>query len=102
VAADQKRARARSAWLVFDESGVWLIPGAAHLVAALGYQPDGTKARLCFHLQQDAYDTDSLIGVLEQLKAFYAGQQMVLGYRRLGISTSSCRCAAAIHPERMM
>jgi hypothetical protein len=40
------------------------------MAAALGYRPDGTKARLCFHLQQDAYDTDSLIKVLEQLKAF--------------------------------
>ena len=48
------------------------------MAAALGYRPDGTKARLCFHLQQDAYDTDSLIGVLEQLKAFYAGQQVVV------------------------
>ena len=38
----------------------------------------GSKARLCFHLQQDAYDTDTLIGVLEQLKGFYAGQQVVL------------------------
>ena len=50
----------------------------ASMAAALGYQPDGTKARLCFHLQHDAYDTDSLIGVLEQLKAFYAGQRVVL------------------------
>jgi DDE superfamily endonuclease len=100
VAQDQKGARAESAWLVFfDESGISLIPPVrrtwsrrgrtpivrhrmawkrASMAAALGYQPDGTKARLCFHLQQDAYDTDSLIGVLEQLKAFYAGQRVVL------------------------
>ena len=50
----------------------------ASMAAALGYRPDGTKARLCFHLQQDAYDTDSLIGVLEQLKGFYAGHRVVL------------------------
>ena len=50
----------------------------ASMAAALGYQPDGTKARLCFHLQADSYDTDSLIGVLDQLKGFYAGQRMVL------------------------
>ena len=31
-----------------------------------------------FHLQQDAYDTDRLIGVLDQLKGFYAGQRVVL------------------------
>ena len=48
------------------------------MAAALGYQPDGTRARLCFHLQADSYDTDSLISVLEQLKGFYAGQQVVL------------------------
>ena len=48
------------------------------MAAALGYQPDGTKARLCFHLQADSYDTDSLIGVLEQLKGFYAGHRVVL------------------------
>ena len=50
----------------------------ASMAAALGYQPDGTKARLCFHLQADSYDTDSLIAVLDQLKGFYAGQRVVL------------------------
>jgi hypothetical protein len=100
VAADQKRAAAESAWLVFfDESGISLIPPVrrtwsqrghtpilrhrlawkrASMAAALGYRPDATKARLCFHLQQDAYDTDSLIKVLEQLAGFYAGQRVVL------------------------
>jgi DDE superfamily endonuclease len=100
VATDQKRARAKSAWLVFfDESGISLIPPVrrtwarqgctpilrhrmawkrASVAAALGYRPDGTSARLCFHLQPDSYDTDSLIGVLEQLKGFYAGHQVVL------------------------
>jgi len=50
----------------------------ASMAAALGYRPDGTKARLCFHLQADSYDTDSLIGVLEQLAGFYQGQRVVL------------------------
>jgi hypothetical protein len=50
----------------------------ASMAAALGDRPDDTKARLCFHLQQDAYDTDSLIGVLEQLKGFYADHRVVL------------------------
>ena len=48
------------------------------MAAALGYHPDGTRARLCFHLQPDSYDTDSLIGVLEQLEGFYAGHKVVL------------------------
>jgi hypothetical protein len=100
VAADQKRARAKSAWLVFfDESGISLIPPVrrtwsprgttpvlrhrmawkrASMAAALGYHPEGTKARLCFHLQADSYATDSLIGVLEQLADFYRGQRVVL------------------------
>jgi hypothetical protein len=100
VAQDQKGAAAESAWIVFfDESAVSLIPPVrrtwsqrgctpvlrhrmawkkASMAAALGYRPDGTRARLCFHLQQDAYDTDSLIGVLEQLAGFYRGQRVVL------------------------
>jgi DDE superfamily endonuclease len=103
VAADQKRACAKSAWIVFfDESGISLIPPVrrtwsprgttpvlrhrvawkrASMAAALGYRHDRTglmQARLCFHVQPDSYDTDSLIGVLEQLAGFYAGQQVVL------------------------
>jgi hypothetical protein len=103
MAADQKRAAAESAWIVFfDESGISLIPPVrrswsprgrtpilrhryhwkrASMAAALGYRPDHTgtmQARLCFHLQQDSYDTDSLIGVLEQLAGFYGGHKVVL------------------------
>jgi hypothetical protein len=54
----------------------------ASMAAALGYRVDATgaitSARLCFHLQADSYDTDSLIGVLQQLAGFYAGQRVVL------------------------
>jgi transposase len=50
----------------------------ASMAAALGYRPDATAARLCFHLQQPSYNTDTLIGVLEQLADFYAGQRVVL------------------------
>jgi hypothetical protein len=50
----------------------------ASMAAALGYRPDGTAARLCFHLQQPSYNTDTLIGVLEQLAGFYTGQRVVL------------------------
>jgi DDE superfamily endonuclease len=103
VAQDQKGASAESAWIVFfDESGISLIPPVrrtwsprgrtpilchrvawkrASMAAALGYRHDrsGTmQARLCFHLQADSYDTDSLIGVLEQLAGFYRGQRVVL------------------------
>ena len=53
----------------------------ASMAAALGYRHDRTgamQARLCFHLQVDSYDTDSLIRVLEQLAGFYAGHRVVL------------------------
>jgi transposase len=50
----------------------------ASMAAALGYRPDGTAARLCFHLQEPSYTTDTLIGVLEQLEQFYAGQRVVI------------------------
>jgi hypothetical protein len=46
------------------------------MAAAPGYRPDGTAARLCFHLQQPSYDTDRLIGVLEQLAGFYADHKV--------------------------
>jgi len=69
------------------------------MAAALGYRPDGTKARLCFHLQQDAYDTDSLIGVLEQLKGFYAGHKVVLLWDGLS-SHWSYKMRAHLHEQR--
>ncbi len=100
MAEDQKGARAESAWIVFfDESAVSLVPPIrrtwsprghtpilrhrfgwkkASMAAALGYRPDGTAARLCFHLQQPSYTTDTLIAVLEQLASFYTGQRVVL------------------------
>jgi hypothetical protein len=100
VAADQKGAAAESAWIVFfDESAVSLIPPVrrtwsprghtpilrhrfgwkkASMAAALGYRPDASAARLCFHLQQPSYNTDRLIGVLDQLAEFYADQRVVL------------------------
>jgi hypothetical protein len=46
--------------------------------AALGCHSDATRARLCFHVQQDSYNTQTLIRVLEQLAGFYAGQRVVL------------------------
>jgi DDE superfamily endonuclease len=108
VAADQKGARVNSAWLVFfDESGVSLLPVTrrtwsprgvtpvlrhrcnwkrASMAGALGYHAsDAARGpRLCFHVQKDSYDTASLVGVLEQLKAFYRGQRVVLLWDGLG------------------
>jgi len=60
------------------------------MAGALGYHAsDPTRGpRLCFHVQQDSYDTDSLIGVLANLGAFYAGEQVVLLWDGLGAHRS--------------
>jgi hypothetical protein len=124
VAADQKGARAKSAWIVFfDESGVSLIPlvrrswsprgrtpilrhrvawKRASMAAALGYRHgrSGTmQARLCFHLQADGYDSDSLIKVLQQLEGFYRGQRVVLLWDGLS-SHWSYRMRAHLQQQR--
>src|SRR5512132_3603519 len=56
------------------------------MAAALGdHASDADRGpRLCFHLQKDSYNTQTLIGVLEQLAGFYAGQQVVLVWDGLG------------------
>jgi hypothetical protein len=63
------------------------------MASTLGYRPDSTKARLCFYLQPDSYDSDSLITVLDQLKSFYApatrSRWCGMGYQ----STGATRCA---------
>jgi transposase len=102
VAADQKGAAEKGAWLVvFDESGISLLPVTrrswsprgvrpilrhraswkrASMAGALGdHAADPTRGpRLCFHLKPDSYDTAALIEVLAQLGGFYAGERVVL------------------------
>ncbi len=102
MAAHQKGAVKKRAWIVFfDESGVSLLPQVrrtyaprgrtpllrhrlnwkrAGMAAALGYHAADRERgpRLCFHLKPGSYDTTSLIGVLEQIKTFYAGESVVL------------------------
>jgi len=104
VAQDQKGARAKSAWIVFfDESGISLLPVTRRTWSPRGTTPSlrhrcnwkrasmGYHARdadrgprLCFHVQKDSYNTQRLIGVLQQLAGFYAGQQVVLVWDGLG------------------
>ena len=74
----------------------------ASMAAALGYRnhsPGAMQARLCFHLQPDSYDTDSLITVLQQLRDFYAGQQVVLLWDGLSAHWSH-RMRAHLEAER--
>src|SRR5829696_5645869 len=102
MAADQKGAAEKRAWLVFfDESGISLLPVTrrawsprgvtpilrhrcngkrASMAGALGdHASDPTRGpRLCFQVGNDSSDTASLIEVLTQLGAFSAGEQVVL------------------------
>jgi hypothetical protein len=83
----------------WDESGVSLLPVTrrtwaprghtpvihhrfkwkrASMAAALCYGSRGGGAALAFHHQVGAYDTDSLIGALDQLRRFLGGQKATL------------------------
>jgi len=48
------------------------------MAAALCYGSRGGGAALAFHHQLDAYDTDSLIGALGELRRFLDGQKATL------------------------
>jgi transposase len=48
------------------------------MAVALCYGSLGGGATVCFHHQDHAYDTDTLIGALGQLRAFLAGQKATL------------------------
>jgi len=95
-----KNARRRRAVIVFwDESGVSLLPVTrrtwaprgrtpvirhhfkwkrASMAAALCYGSRGGGASLAFHHQLDAYDTDTLIQALGELRRFLGGQKATL------------------------
>jgi hypothetical protein len=83
----------------WDESGVSLLPVVRRtwaprghtpvirhhfnwkrtsLAAALCYGSRGGGAQLAMHHHPDAYDTDSLIGALEQLRRFLGGEKATL------------------------
>jgi DDE superfamily endonuclease len=42
------------------------------------YRPDGSDARLAFHLREGAYDTDQLIGVVAALQRLLGGDWPVV------------------------
>ena len=97
--------------MFFDESGISLLPVVrrtwsprgttpilrhccnwkrASMAGVLGYHASDPARgpRLCFHVRKDSYDTASLIEVLTQLGAFYAGEQVVLLWDGLGAHRS--------------
>jgi transposase len=48
------------------------------MAAVCCYRPDGTDARLAFHLREGAYDTDQLIGVVAALRQLQGGSWPVI------------------------
>ena len=42
------------------------------------YRPDGSRARLCFHVQAGSYNDQTLIGVLRGLRRFLRGAPVTL------------------------
>src|SRR4029450_12182587 len=52
----------------------------------LGYHTSDADRgpRLCFHVQKDSYNTQTLIGVLDQFAGFSAGPQLVVLWDGLG------------------
>jgi hypothetical protein len=86
----------QGAWICFlDESGASLVPPVRRTWAPKGctpvlrhrmrgrkrvsmagvccYRPDGSDARLAFHLREGAYDTQQLIGVVAGLQRLLGG-----------------------------
>ena len=85
--------------MFWDESGVSLLPVTrrtwaprgvtpvirhhfkwkrASMAAGLCYGSRGGGAKLAFHRSPDAYNTDSLIGALDELRIFLGGQKATL------------------------
>jgi hypothetical protein len=95
-----QHARRRRAVIVFwDESGASLLPVTRRswaprgntpvirhhfnwkrcsMAAAICYGSHGGGAEVAFHHQHGAYDTDTLIGALEELRRFLGGQKATL------------------------
>jgi transposase len=101
VAPDQGGALKRGAWICFaDESGASLTPPVRRTWAPVGhtpilrhrmrgrkrlsmaavgcYRPDGSDARLAFHLREGAYDTDQLIPIVAALGRLVGGGSPVI------------------------
>jgi transposase len=101
VAQDQKGALKRGAWICFaDESGASLVPPVRRTWAPVGHtpilrhrmrgrkrlsmaavcchRPDGSDARLAFHLREGAYDTDQLLPIVAALERLLGGGSPVI------------------------
>ena len=70
----------------------------ASMAAALCYGVRGGGAQLAFHVQAGNYDTDSLIGVLGQLRKFLSGEKATLLWD--GLPAHRSRDAAWLAAQR--
>jgi DDE superfamily endonuclease len=115
LAPDQKNARRRGAVICFfDESGVSLTPivrstwaprgktpvlvhrfnwQRASIAAALCFGSAGGGCRLAFHVQPGSYNTERLIGVLQELRVFLGGQKATLVWDGLPAHRSKAMAA---------
>ena len=100
VGGGKKNARRQKAWIFFeDESGVserpairrtWAPKGETPVLihsfnwkklsvcAAIGYRWDGRRSRVFFQTRPGSYDSDSLIGFLEDLRREMRGRKVIL------------------------
>jgi len=100
LAQVKKNARARHAWIVFqDESGFSLLPSVRStwapkgqtpvlhhhfnwkrlsMSAALCFRPDGTEASLVFGMQPGAYNDESIMEFLTELHRHLDGDKVTL------------------------
>jgi transposase len=105
LAGSKKNARRRKAWILFeDESGIsqqpavrrtWSPRGETPVLihsfnwkrmsaaAALAYRWDGKRCGLLFQLPAGSYDTESLIGFLQELKRHLRGKKVILVWDQL-------------------
>jgi transposase len=100
VAESKKSARRRGALIVFeDESGFSLVPAVRStwaprgktpllrhrfswkrlsMAGALAYEPDGSAAALIFQMRPGAYDDESLIEFLAEMRTLLDGRKVTL------------------------
>lgn len=112
VAADKGGARAKRAWIVFeDESGLSLTPVVRRtwaprgktpvlrhrfnwkrmsMAGALAYRWDGGQARLYFQTRPDNYNDERLIEFIRQLRRHFRGERVILIWDGLPSHRSAC------------
>src|SRR5438477_9157442 len=120
---DQKGARRRGAWIVFqDESGFSLLPAVRatwaprgrkpvlthrfswtrmSMAGALAYRPDRSQAVFVFQIRNGSYNTESLIAYLTDLRKHLRGQPVILVWDGLSAHRSAADEGMAGHPTRL-